>query len=56
MVVESGLEEIGPVEEFCPEVFEDVEVRLDVVVEEGERVIHVIFSFRLSRLLNGPLV
>ena len=48
VVVESGLEEIGPVEEFCPEVFEDVEVRFDVVVEEGERVIHVIFSFRLS--------
>jgi hypothetical protein len=42
------LEEIGPVEEFCPEVFEDVEVWFDVVVEEGERVIHVIFFCALS--------
>jgi hypothetical protein len=28
--------------------FEDVEVRFDVVVEEGERVIHVIFLSPLS--------
>jgi hypothetical protein len=30
--------------------FEDVEVRFDVVVEEGERVIHVIFLLPLSSI------
>lgn len=54
-MVDSRLEEIGPVEKSCPEMFEDVEVWFDVVVEEGERVIHVIvlsplYRFNLLRL------